>query len=459
MDAGFMNDSDQPDLFAVTEAQTASRPNSCQASDNPAPPRLRRPERYQAEMRFESLDQRLPDDHLARNLWQLVEGMDLSPLTLAIKAVEGNVGRDATDPKILMAVWLFAFSQGQSSAREVARLCQCHRAYEWLCGGVSLNHRLLGEFRVAHWEVLNQIFTNTLAALLHEGLLDLESTAQDGMRVRASAGTSSFHRAKTLQESLAKAQAHVEQLHQEAQADPSGSRRRQQAAQQRAAYDRVERVTAALENLKALQGQRERREKGSGAEARASTTDPEARKMKMPDGGYRPAYNVQFATAAGSGLIVGVDVTNQGTDAGLMDPMVEQVEQRTGQTPAHHLTDGGFSTVQDIEKVAQRGTKVLTPVKDADKKEAAGVDPFAPLPKDSPEVAAWRERMGTEEAKARYRLRPQTAELSNAQARNRNFYQVRVRGLAKVRVIALWYALVHNLLLARTLRARHEAGV
>jgi hypothetical protein len=288
--------------------------------------------------------------------------------------------------------------------------------------------------------------------------LDLDRTAQDGMRVRASAGTSSFRREKALQESLVEAKAHVEQLHQEAQADSSSSTRRQQAAQQRAAKERVERVTAALENLKQLQEQREKREKGSGAEARASTTDPEARKMKMPDGGYRPAYNVQFATAVGSGVIVGVDVTNQGTDAGLMDPMLEQIEQRTEQTPVQHLTDGGFSTVEDIEKVAKRGTKVLTPVKDADKKKAAGIDPFAPLPKDSPEVAAWRERMGTEEAKVLYKLRPQTAELSNAQARNRNFYQVRVRGLAKVRMIALWYALVHNLLLARTLRARQEAG-
>jgi transposase len=452
-----MNDQHQANLFPAPEAQTAPA-ETPQASDSPAAPRLRRPERCQIETRFESLDQRLPEDHLARNLWELVESMDLSPLYLSIKAVEGNVGRDATDPKILMALWLFAFSQGQSSAREVARLCRYHRAYEWLCGGVSLNHRLLGEFRVAHWDVLSKIFTDSLGCLMHEGLLDLDRTAQDGMRVRASAGTSSFRREKALQESLVEAKAHVEQLHQEAQADSSSSTRRGQAAQQRAAKERVERITAALENLKQLQEQREKREKGSGAEARASTTDPEARKMKMPDGGYRPAYNVQFATAVGSGVIVGVDVTNQGTDAGLMDPMLEQIEQRTEQTPVQHLTDGGFSTVEDIEKVAKRGTKVLTPVKDADKKKAAGIDPFAPLPKDSPEVAAWRERMGTEEAKVLYKLRPQTAELSNAQARNRNFYQVRVRGLAKVRMIALWYALVHNLLLARTLRARQEAG-
>jgi transposase len=455
MDAGTMNDPRQPVLFPTSEPQAVA---PTQTTANPAVPRLRRPERHQIEMRTESLDQRLSAGHVARALWRVVEGMDLSPLYLSIKAVEGNVGRNATDPKILMAVWLYAFSQGESSARKVARLCEKHRAYEWLCGGVSLNHRLLSEFRVVHWDVLNQIFTDSLAAMLHEGLLDLDATAQDGMRVRASAGTSSFRREKTLEEGLAQAKAHVERLHTEAQADPSAATRRQQGARRRAAQGRVARVSAALDNLKDLQRQREQRQKGSGEDARASTTDPEARKMKMPDGGFRPAYNVQFATDVGSGLIVGVDVTNQGTDAGLMDPMLEQIEERTERTPTHHLTDGGFSTVDDIEKVTERGTIVLTPIKDEDKKKAAGIDPFAPGRQDSPAIAAWRQRMGTEAAKERYKLRGQAAELSNAHARNRNFYQVRVRGLAKMKVIALWYALLHNLMLAETLRARRAAA-
>jgi transposase len=452
-----MESPNQSSLFPMAELEAAANatvgePPSVTAAV--AAPRLRRPERLQAEMRFESLDQRLPADHLARVLWRFVEGMDLSALLQSIKAVEGTVGRDATDPRILMAIWLYAFAKGQTSAREVARLCQSERAYEWLCGGVSLNHRLLGEFRVAHWEVLDKILSDSLGALMYEGLLDLETTAQDGMRVRASAGTSSFRREKTLEEILAQAKAHVACLDAEARTDPSGSGRRQQAARTRAAQERVERVEQALQNVKQLQAQREKREKGSGANSRASTTDPEARNMKMPDGGYRPAYNMQFATDVGSGLIVGVDVTNQGTDAGLMDPMLEQIEQRTGEKPTNHLTDGGFSTKDDIEKVTARGTIVLTPLKDEDKKRSAGIDPFAPQPKDSPAIADWRQRMGTPWAQELYKLRGQAAELSNAHARNRGLYQVRVRGQAKVKVIALWYVLVHNLLLAQTLRAQ-----
>lgn len=163
---------------------------------------------------------------------------------------------------------------------------------------------------------------------------------------------------------------------------------------------------------------------------------------------------MQFATDTVSGLIVGVDVTNQGTDAGLMDPMLEQVAQRTGQVPDQHLADGGFATLDDIEKVSARGTTVFAPVKNVDKKQAAGKDPYQPQPKDAPGVAAWRQRMGTEEAKQIYKLRAQTAEWTNAQARNRDFYRVRVRGLPKVQMIALWYALVHNVLRAIRLRAQ-----
>jgi hypothetical protein len=191
---------------------------------------------------------------------------------------------------------------------------------------------------------------------------------------------------------------------------------------------------------------------------RDRTTDADTRTMKFPDGGFRPGYNVQFTTDTPSGLIVGVDVTNQGTDAGLMDPMLEQVEERTGQVPDEHLTDGGFATVDDIENVTARGTTVFTPVKDVDKKKVAGVDPFQPQPKDSEAIGAWRQRMGTEEAKETYKLRAQTAEWTNAQARNRNFYRVRVRGLAKVQMIALWYALIHNVLVAQRLRAQRAAA-
>ncbi len=318
---------------------------------------------------------------------------------------------------------------------------------------MSLNYHTLSDFRVAHAEVLDQLFTESLAALVKEGLVDLTTTAQDGMRVRASAGSSSFRREETLEKCLEEAKAHVEKLKAEMEKDASGPTKREKAARERAARERVERVQAAIKNAQELAAQKEARRKGTSENARASTTDAEARNMKMPDGGFRPAYNVQFSTATGSGIIAGVDVTNQGTDAGLMNPMLDQVEDRTGQRPENNLADGGFTSKEDIEKTAAGGTKAYTPVRDEKKKQKAGKDPFAPLPKDSPEVANWRKRMGTEEGKAKYKLRAQTAELTNAHARNRGFYDVLVRGLDKVRTVATWYALVHNVVTGLRLRA------
>jgi transposase len=378
----------------------------------------------------------------------------MTPLLGDIKAVKGRVGRNATDPRILLSIWLLAFAEGHGSARGIARLCERDRAYEWLCGGVTVNYHLLSDFRVDHWDYLNQVFTDSLAALMNEGLLDLSRTSQDGMRVQASAGKSSFRRAETLEKCLAEAKEHVAKLNEDFAQGSCSATLAEKSAQERAAQERVARVQEALEQVKELAEQREARQKGSGQEARASTTDAEARNMKMPDGGFRPGYNVQFTTATASGLIVGVDVTKQGTDAGLMEPMLEQVAERTGQVPEQHLTDGGYATIDDIEKVSAGGTTVFTPVKDVDKKQAAGIDPYAPTPKDGPAVAEWRQRMGTEEAKKIYKLRAQTAEWTNAQARNRNFYRVRVRGLQKVQMMALWYALIHNVLNALRLRAQ-----
>jgi transposase len=416
----------QPTLFAMPE----DAPAACPAEPASASPRLRLAERFQVAIHCESLDQRLAEDHLARVVWNFVASLDLTPLLAQIKAVEGQTGRDATDPRILLSVWLLAFAEGHGSARAVDRLCQRDRAYEWLCGGVTLNYHLLADFRVHHRHYINQLFTDSLTAFLHEGLLELKRTAQDGLRVRASAGKASFRRQATLEKCLVEAQKHVAQLERDFDNGSAAATLAEQKAQKRAAHERVERVQNALRQVEELACQREARQKGSGPGARASTTD------------------------TGSGLVVGVDVTNQGTDAGLMDPMLEQIEERTDRVPDEHLTDGGFATVGDINKVAARGTTVYTPVKEVAQKQAKGIDPYEPLQTDSAAVAAWRKRMGTDEAQTIYKLRAQTAEWTNAQARNRNFYQVRVRGRDKVYLIALWHALVHNLLTAMRLRAK-----
>jgi hypothetical protein len=281
-------------------------------------------------------------------------------------------------------------------------------------------------------------------------LVTLHRVAQDGMRVRASAGAASFRRRKTLEACQAEAEEQVAALQKELDADPGGSRRRQQAARRRAARERSERIRRALRELEEVEAKRKAAEKDK---ARASTTDAEARVMKMGDGGFRPAHNVQFATDTESQVITGLDVVNTGSDQGQMSPMVEQHEARYERVPDEMLVDGGFAKHEDIEKVSsgEPGTTVYAPVQ---KPKKDGRDPHVPRPGDSEAIAAWRRRMGTPEAKAIYKERASTAECVNAIARNRGLRQFLVRGLAKVRAVVLWFALAHNLMRAVILRAR-----
>jgi transposase len=417
--------------------------------------RINRPERFQTEVRLECLDERLDADHEARVVWSVVEGLDLSALYEQIDAVEGVAGRNASDPRVLFALWLFAAVDGVGSARRLEVLCHEHRAYEWLRGGVPVNYHLLSDFRVAHGPLLKQIQTDSLASLLAEGLISLETAAQDGMRVRASAGSHSFRRLPTLEEAQRQARDHLDKLEREADED-SGQTARQKKARERAGRERDERVVKAIAAVKEIAAQREKRKKGDGAKARASTTDPEARTMKMGDGGFRPAFNVQMATDSESGIILGMDVVNEGSDAGQMKPMVDDIQASLGQAPEKLLTDGGFATVEDIEATEGGGTTVYTPVKEEEKQKKAGKDPFTAKKGDSPIMAAYRQRMGTDAAKELYKLRAPTAELSNARLRNQGVYQLPVRGLAKVKAVLWWHVLAVNLLRARILRAARQ---
>lgn len=405
-----------------------------------------------------SLDQMLPPDHVARVVWAYVEQVDVGPLLAEIRSVEHHAGNPAIDPHVLLGLWLLATIQGVGSAREIERRCVEHTAYRWLAGGMTINYHTLSDFRSAQVDFLDRLFTTSVATLLHQQLIVLDRVAQDGMRVRASAGTSSFRRQSTLRGCLAEADAHVQAVKAQAEADSSASVKRQQ----RLAEDRRDRIAAALTEAQHLAERRQQVEKEKGVKAReprASTTDADARVMKMPDGGFRPAYNVQLATTTVGGIIVGADVINQGSDSGQLTPMVEQVAERHGTKPREVLADGGFATTDDIQTLhADHQVRVYAPVKDEDKKRDAGVDPFAPRRRDPEGVAAWRQRMGTEAAKAIYAERAQTAEWANAGMRNRGLYQVRVRGLAKVKAVVLWYALAHNLLRAVALRAAAQAA-
>ncbi|MBW3543882.1 MAG: IS1182 family transposase [Planctomycetes bacterium] len=426
--------------------------------------RVQRPQRQQIEWRPLSLDQWLPADHRARIVWQYVESLDLAPLYERIRAVEGGAGRDAVDPRILMALWMLATIEGVGSARQLDRLCQRDVAYMWICGEVGVNYHLLSDFRSGHAELLDQLLSDTVATLMHQGLVTLETVAQDGMRVRANAGAGSFRRRrtletmhqktleektleqKTLEECREEARRQVEDLRQQNEDDPAGSDRRRQAAQKRAARERAERIEQALAELAELEAQKEKRKKGSSAEARCSTTDPQARKMKTADGGCRPCYNVQFATDGAARVIVAVDVTNSGSDRGQMAPLHEDVAARYGKTPGKYLVDGGFATIGDITALEQRQTEVYAPIHGEEAMRQKGRDPHARQRGDTDESFRFRERMAGEEAKTLYKQRPSIAEFPNAECRNRGLQQFRVRGLAKAKAVALWHALTFNLL-------------
>jgi transposase len=416
-------------------------------------PRLRYVNRQQVEMRCCSLDALIPEDHPVRTVWAYVEKLDLSDVLAKIKAVQGGAGASAIDPRILMTLWLYATLRGIGSARELDRRCDPETgeiSFQWICGGVTVNYHTLGDFRVDHVEVLDGFLTNSVAVLMEQGLVSMERVAQDGMKVRANAGAASFRRRTRLEEFQEEARAQVEALKKELKTDTTAGKRRQQAARERVAEDRATRLGQALEQLSQIEATKPAKDK---EKARASTTDPDARVMKMGDGGYRPAFNVQLATDTQTQIITGVDVTNSGGDQGKLAPMVEQHQERYEEKPKEMLVDGGFAKKEDIEKVEQAGTTVYAPVQASKDPQR---DPHTPRADDTPKVAAWRQRMATPEAKEIYKERASTAECVNAHARNRGLYQFRVRGLAKVKAIVLLYVLAHNLMRAEKLRAEGE---
>jgi transposase len=410
-----------------------------------AAPRLREPERDQVEWRPASLDSLIGEDHLARVIWDLVQPLDLSELENRIKARGSKAGHPTIAPRLMLALWIYATTEGVGSARALDRLCKNHHAYRWLCGGVSVNYHTLGDFRVCCGDVLDRLLSEHLASLADAGFVALDTLAQDGVKIRASAGASSFRRAETLERKLEEAQAAVEKLKTEAAAHPDASNKRIQAARERAARDRAERVKAAQTALAKLKGQRQELEDKGGngkkpKKPRASTTDADARIMKMADAGFRPAYNVQVASVADTQIIVSVDVGNNGSDRCLMKPMLEKLHGLTG-LPKHHIVDGGFCNAHDIEWAHRLEVEVFCPPT----KSKSGVDPYLPRDTDGVGTKIWRARMASDAGKALYALRV-ICECIHARWRNWGLRQVTVRGLEKVRSVVNLYAFTNNLL-------------
>jgi transposase len=405
--------------------------------------RIRTADRRQMTWGRIDLDAQLPEEHPARAIWAVCDRLDLSALYAQIKARGEIAGASAIDPKILLALWVYATSEGEGSGREIARLTQLHAAYRWLCGGVELGYHTLTDFRAEQGAVFDNLITQVLALLMKQELVDLHRVAQDGSRVRASAGASSFRREQTLSELMQEARAHLEAITREAN-DPAVTARRA-AARKRAAQDRLQRLEAALAQVPEVT-ETKKRSGAKDATVRVSTTDPDARVMKMGDGGFRPAFNVQLATTTDEArVIVGVAVTNRGSDQGQSTPMLEQIEKRTGQRPSEYLVDGGYAQHEAIEQAADKHVTMLAPVPKP--RQGDTRDPHAPRKGDSEAVAAWRVRMGTDEAKEIYKQRAATAETVNADAKqHRGLDALAVRGSGKVLGCVSLFALTYNIL-------------
>lgn len=420
--------------------------------------RLRVPQRQQMGWVARCPDDLVGPDHAVRLVMAVVEKLDLSRFDETIKARAGVAGRDSTDPRLLVALWLYACIRGIGSARELARRCEESAPFQWLCGGVTLNHRLLSDFRTDHGLALDELFAQVIASLVDKEVVRVSRVSQDGVRVRVSAGAGSFRREERLKELLVKAREHVEQLRGQVDSPAqAGLSPRHKAARKRAAAEKLERLeqaVAQLPELKRRQAQAERRagegrqgEKVRQREPRVSTTDPEARRMKMANGGFNPAVNVQLATDTESRAIVGVEVSHEGSDSvGLSEPMRAQVEQRSGQRVGQHLLDGGYLRKDDLEKAHEQGVELFVPPKGARLEHNRGRE-LEFKRSDSEAVLDWKRRMSSEEGKEIYKQRAATSETVNADLRSyRGLGQITVRGLNKARCVALWCALAYNVM-------------
>jgi transposase len=481
------------------DADATAVPAASAAPPSQAAPRLLYANRQQIELRACDLDALVPLDHPARSVWAFVHALDLAPIYAKVKSVQGWPGAPAIDPAILMALWLWATVDGVGSAREIDRLCEHDDIYRWLCGGVGVNHHTLASFRTGHTDWLDAQLTRSIAALLERKLVTLDVVAQDGLRIRAHAKASSFRRKERLSELQALAQAQVNALKSELDADSGASTRRKNAARERAARERAERVNRALATFDKLeQGVRDKaKDKASSrakrsqagkvsasaedeslvrapptspqtaqssasdpglpkqvapkqvAPQRVSLSDAEARVMKMADGGFRPAYNAQLVVDEATQLIAGIEVACEGSDMNEMQPMHDQIARRYKLMPTHWLADGGYPKYDALEELSRRGTQPVVPPARSRK---PGFDPLSPKGDDSVLIARWRAFMASEEGLTLYRRRAASIECVNAQLRRRGLSRLNVWGKIKARAVLLWHALAHNLMRMRSLK-------
>lgn len=471
-------------------------------------PRVKPVDRSQLSWQMLDVERLIEPEHPARAIWELVGRVKLEGFYAPIAAVEGAAGRTPWDPRLLVSLWIYAYSRGISSAREIARRCTYEPAFQWLCGLGEINHHTLSDFRVDHEVSLRELFVQVLGVLSSEGLVSLERVMHDGTRIKACAGSDSFQRQERLQEHLAAARQQVEAMGDPREEEPA----RKRAARQRAVRERQERLEQALEELEQIRAGK----RGDKEQARASQSDPQARVMKQSDGGFAPSYNVQLSTEASHRLIVGAGVSQSGSDFVHLIGAVAQVEQNLGNKPAQVVVDGGFTSRENIMAMAEQGVDMIGSLPEANpssagqqrqrgvsekfhldqfsydaqqdlyrcpagasltpkgrefcpgvvfhkyvaKAEVCGVCPFRSecCPGNqhhgrsvvravhSPVVRQFAQKMQTEAAKAIYRQRGAVAEFPNAWIKDKlGLRQFRLRGLLKVGLEVLWAALTYNI--------------
>jgi transposase len=496
-------------LFAEESAGKVDRGEPGMAeSENPprAKARLKAIDRRQMVMRTIDMERLVEGDHPVRAIWEMLGQVDLNPFMRGVRAVEGRPGQATVDPRLLASLWIYAYSEGISSARELSRMCEYEPGCQWLTGMGTVNHHTLSDFRVEHKEAMDGVFAEVLGLLSAEGLVELKQVTLDGTKVKANAGKDTFRREERIQKHLELARKQIEQM-----GDPRSevSSQRTAKAKERGLEEKKQRLEQALEELKRIQDTKPDKEKG---EVRVSTTDPEARVMKNSDGGFMPAYNVQVSTCVMNGIIVDLQAVQGGSDRDQLMPAVDRLEEKLG-TPGQMIADAGYTSHPNIESTANRHIDLIAPVPEGSAKpqryEERGIgsgfhneafhydsaadhyvcpagktlkpsvknrfvgriqiryqarpseckacpfrDQCCPHARsrritrsqDSETVKAFIAKMQTEEAKQIYRQRPQVAEFVNAWIKDKlGLRQFRLRGLAKVQVECLWAGLTYNI--------------
>jgi transposase len=504
-----------------TEASGSHPAPLCSVPGDPlvpvAQPRFKVIDRRQAFFRCVDVEALIDEDHPARAIWNTVEKLDLSAFCKQARAVKGWAGRSSMNPGLLVSLWIYAYSQGVGSAREISRLTGYHPAYQWLTGAEKISGHTVSSFRVEHKEALEKLFIEVVGVLSAEGFVKLNRVMQDGTKVRANAAPDSFRKRETLEQHLAEARQQCEAL---AKTDDNDQKEVQKQARKRAAEERMTRLDAAVKQIEQLEDNAD-----STKTVRVSSSDPEARNMKHADGGFAPSYNVQTTTAAEGKALVSIDVTQAGNDFEQLQPALDRVQRTLSSKPEQAVVDGGYISQTNVLETATSGVELIGPVMSTETKAAqcyqrAGVKPefyadrfrfeaaencmycpagvrlkyqgktkselvviqkYQALPRDCAacvskvdccpkneksgrsvqrseyhqEIQDFQQRMAQPETQQIYHQRSEVAETPHLWMKAKfKLRQFHVRGLVKVAQEALWVALTYNIAILLRCRKR-----